>query len=90
MSWAPQARAHAYRSAGAGIWRPNVKAVPRMLGHAPASTTLDVYARLFGDDLDAVANRLDGAAAARDKDHLRTRPASGDVINLGKRRSPGR
>jgi integrase len=29
----------------------NVKAVQRMLGHAPASMTLDVYAGLFADDL---------------------------------------
>ncbi|MEE6261306.1 hypothetical protein [Plantactinospora sonchi] len=43
----------------------NVKAVQRMLGHASASMTLDVYAGLFGDDLDAVANRLDEAVAAR-------------------------
>jgi integrase-like protein len=31
----------------------NVKAVQRMLGHAKASTTLDVYADLFDDDLDS-------------------------------------
>ena len=36
----------------------NVKAVQRMLGHASAALTLDVYAGLFGDDLDAVATRL--------------------------------
>ena len=41
----------------------NVKAVQRMLGHASAAMTLDVYAGLFGDDLDAVAERLDEAAA---------------------------
>jgi hypothetical protein len=34
--------------------------------------TLDVYAGLFGDDLDAVAARLDDAFAARDADHMRT------------------
>jgi hypothetical protein len=34
-----------------------------MLGHASASMTLDVYAGLFGDDLDAVATRLDEAVA---------------------------
>ena len=34
----------------------NVKAVQRMLGHASAAMTLDVYAGLFGDDLDAVAD----------------------------------
>lgn len=37
----------------------NVKAVQRMLGHASAAMTLDVYADLFDDDLDAVAVRLD-------------------------------
>ncbi|MFU8871003.1 hypothetical protein [Micromonospora sp. SL4-19] len=62
----------------------------RMLGHASASMTLDVYAGLFGDDPDAVANRLDEAVAARDKDYSRTRPVRGDVVDLGKRRSPGR
>jgi integrase len=39
----------------------NVKAVQRMLGHAKASMTLDVYADLFDDDLDVVAERLDTA-----------------------------
>jgi len=36
----------------------NVKAVQRMLGHASAAMTLDVYAGLFPDDLDDVAQRL--------------------------------
>jgi integrase len=40
----------------------NVKAVQRMLGHASAAMTLDVYADLFDDDLDAVAEALDSAA----------------------------
>lgn len=38
----------------------NVKAIQRMLGHASAAMTLDVYTGLFGDDLDDVAARLDG------------------------------
>jgi hypothetical protein len=38
----------------------NVKAVQRMLGHASATMTLDVYAGLFGDDLDTVADLLTG------------------------------
>jgi integrase len=42
---------------GAGA---NVKAVQQMLGHASAAMTLDVYAGLFGDELDAVAAALDG------------------------------
>ncbi|MGW4928652.1 tyrosine-type recombinase/integrase [Agromyces sp. NPDC004153] len=41
----------------------NVKAVQRMLGHASAAMTLDTYSDLFDDDLDAVAVRLDEAAA---------------------------
>lgn len=36
----------------------NVKAVQRMLGHASAAMTLDVYADLFDDDLDAVGEAL--------------------------------
>jgi len=37
----------------------NVKAVQRMLGHASAAMTLDVYSSLFDDDVDGVAARLD-------------------------------
>lgn len=37
----------------------NVKAVQRMLGHASAAMTLDVYADLFDEDLDGVAAALD-------------------------------
>ncbi len=43
----------------------NVKAVQRMLGHASAAMTLDVYADLFDDDLDSVATVLNvGALSA--------------------------
>lgn len=38
----------------------NVKAVQRMLGHKSATMTLDVYAGLFDNDLDGVADRMDG------------------------------
>lgn len=41
----------------------NVKAVQRMLGHASAAMTLDTYADLFDDDLNAVADALDQARA---------------------------
>ncbi len=37
----------------------NVKALQRMLGHASAAITLDIYADLFDDDLDAVGGSLD-------------------------------
>lgn len=36
----------------------NVKVVQRMLGHATAAMTLDLYGHLFDDDLSAVANAL--------------------------------
>lgn len=39
----------------------NVKAVQRMLGHASAAVTLDTYADLCDDDLDAVSGALDRA-----------------------------
>ena len=35
-----------------------------MLGHASATLTLDRYGHLFGDELDAVADRIDVAARA--------------------------
>jgi integrase len=56
----------------------NVKAVQRMLGHASAAMTLDIYADLFDSDLDAVADRLDETrSAARDRVH-----ANGQVVSL--------
>lgn len=59
----------------------NVKAVQTMLGHKSAALTLDTYADLFPDDLEAVADALDAAVAALAKttaDALRTEsePAS--------------
>jgi integrase len=43
----------------------NVKSVQTMLGHKSAAMTLDVYADLFPDDLDAVAIALDQAVSTR-------------------------
>lgn len=48
-------------SAGASI-----KAIQRMLGHSSASMTLDVYASLFEEDLEDLADRLDAKFAAAD------------------------
>ncbi|WP_264071718.1 tyrosine-type recombinase/integrase [Mycolicibacterium komossense] len=45
----------------------NVKAVQTMLGHKSAAMTLDTYADLFPDDLDAVADAFDAAVAALPK-----------------------
>jgi integrase len=60
----------------------NVKAVQRMLGHASAAMTLDVYADLFEDDLDGVADRLDEAISRAAEDQLRTEQGA-EVISLG-------
>jgi hypothetical protein len=82
------------RSAGA-----NVKAVQRMLGHAKASMTLDVYADLFDEDLDGVADRLDAAIRSTADRRQTTQNANGvkisDLLHLGHRlerplRSPTR
>ena len=43
-----------------------VLSVQRMLGHASAAMTLDVYSDLFDDDLDAVATALDDRARRTD------------------------
>ena len=53
----------------------NVKAVQRMLGHAKASMTLDVYADLFDDDLDDVADSHDAAIGSAVAVRLRSEPA---------------
>ncbi len=42
----------------------NVKAVQKMLGHASAAMTLDIYADLFDDDLDAVGEALSAVGAS--------------------------
>lgn len=56
----------------------NVKDVQRMLGHASAAMTLDVYAGLFEDGLDDVADRMDGLGRAA-ADYLRT---SGQIVPI--------
>ena len=67
----------------------NVKAVQRMLGHASAAMTLDTYADLFEDDLDAVASALDQVRAASGAVDTQSRAgaASPDEPRQG-RRSP--
>jgi integrase len=54
----------------------NVKAVQTMLGHASAVLTLDVYADLFPDDLDAVAESMEQARAIALADFSRTLAAT--------------
>jgi integrase len=67
---------------GSRTIRTNVKAVQRLLGHASAAMTLDVYSGLFDNDLDAVADRLDEAAARARADSART---DADVMSLARR-----
>lgn len=57
----PRITAHALRHTAASLAvsaGANVKVVQRMLGHASAAMTLDVYADLFDDDFTAVADKL--------------------------------
>jgi integrase len=57
----PRATPHALRHTAASLAvsaGANVKAVQKMLGHASAAMTLDIYADLFDDDLEAVATAL--------------------------------
>lgn len=65
----------------------SVKAVQRMLGHASAAMTLDVYADLFDDDLDAVAGALDDQvdAAGVSKMWPRAPEASGPTEGRNKK-----
>ena len=60
----PTVSVHALRHTAASLAisaGANVKAVQRMLGHASAAMTLDVYAELFDDDLASVAEKMSQA-----------------------------
>jgi integrase len=57
-----------------------VKGVQAMLGHASATLTLDRYGHLFGDELDAVAERMDAARTA-----MRTGSGQALVVDLAER-----
>jgi integrase len=52
----------------------SIKGVQSMLGHASAAMTLDRYGHLFGDELDAVADRMDAARAYRMRTEGRSAP----------------
>ena len=58
----PRVTAHALRHTAASLAisaGANPKVVQRMLGHASAAMTLDVYAELFDDDMSQAAETLD-------------------------------
>jgi integrase len=56
----------------------SIKGVQSMLGHASAAMTLDRYGHLFGDELDAVADRMDAARA----DWMRTEGDAAPIRRL--------
>jgi integrase len=66
---------HAYASLliGAGC---SVKAVQHALGHASASTTLDLYSHLWPGDEDRIRDAVDRALTDPAEDHLRTGQAT--------------
>jgi hypothetical protein len=66
----------------------NVKLIQQMLGHASAAMTLDVYAGLFADNLDEVADRLDQAFARANADQERSNGAPPRAGNRQARTSP--
>ena len=59
----------------------NVKAVQRMLGHSTATQTLDRYAHLFTEDLEALADRLDEAFSQQNASYARPLPSE-EVVEL--------
>ena len=65
--------------------RPNVKAVQRMLGHASAAMTLDIYADLFDDDLEVVATALHDARL-RENAHKTGNDPAGRVASKNENR----
>jgi integrase len=67
----------------------NVKVVQQMLGHASAAMTLDVYAGLFADNLDEVADRLDQAIEGLAADQVRTVGPGLGVASFDYRRQSG-
>jgi integrase len=88
-SGVPRAMPHDLRDTAANLAvsaGTNVKAVQKMLGHASAAMTLDVYSDLFDDDLDAVATALD---VAREKSaHARASAGPADLGGPDQPRRP--
>jgi integrase len=64
----------------------SVKAVQRQLGHRSATVTLDRYAHLWPDELDALVDGLERLRTLAPVDPLRTPQADAAVIALGSRR----
>ncbi|MGH3594748.1 MAG: site-specific integrase, partial [Mycobacterium sp.] len=62
----------------------NVLALQRMLGHTSAKVTLDTYADLFDDDLDAVADALHARYSPGNAAKMRPRTAT-DTLGAGEK-----
>lgn len=65
-------------ASGAGV-----KLVQQQLGHRTATLTLDRYAHMFPDELDALSGALDGLRLRTPADSLRTPAATVDVSRIG-------
>ena len=63
-----------------------VKAVQQQLGHRSAMVTLDRYAHLWPDELDALGEGLERLRAAAPADSLRTLGSEASVVPLASRR----
>ncbi|MGI8615939.1 MAG: tyrosine-type recombinase/integrase [Actinomycetota bacterium] len=71
----PRLRVHDLRHTAASLMISSgagVKVVQQQLGHRSATLTLDRYAHLFPDELDALSGALDGLRARTPADFLRT------------------
>jgi class 3 adenylate cyclase len=81
----PRLRVHDMRHTAASLMISSgagVKVVQQQLGHRSSMLTLDRYAHLFPDELDALSSALDGLKARTPADSSRTVAGSGTVGRL--------
>jgi integrase len=81
----PKLRVHDLRHTAASLMIASgagVKLVQQQLGHRTATLTLDRYAHLFPDELDALSGALDELKARTPADSLRTVPGATDVARI--------
>jgi integrase len=81
----PKLRVHDLRHTAASLMIASgagVKIVQQQLGHRSATLTLDRYAHLFPDELDARSTALDGLKARTPADSSRTAAASSTVADI--------
>jgi integrase len=81
----PKLRVHDLRHTAASLQIASgagVKVVQQQLGHSTATLTLDRYAHLFPDELDALSNALDGMRMRTPADSVRTRGDQRDVVTI--------